>query len=497
MGRMSSPLIRISLGLVALTTSILLGLDLLGFVPHPADTELDGRVQQAQTLASHAASAIERSQLEIARSVLEMSVRSDEELLSAGLRAEDGHLLMATRDHRELWKPKDPDRSSSTHIQLPMYRGGRPWARLEVRYAQLDGGGPFMALWRQPVMRLTLLLGGAGFVAYLLYMRRMLRHLDPSSVIPARVQAAMDVMAEGVLVIAQDGQIVLANTAIAAVLEREPGSLMGTSVDALPWRALANGGDEAPAWVEAIRSSEAVIARPTLLETAAGQVRSLVVNAAPVLDGWGRAKGAIATFDDVTELEQSRTRLEQALGELEKSRDEIRLQNEELQIMARRDPLTGVANRRAFMSQFEGLFEEAAREGRKLSCVMADVDHFKSVNDSHGHAAGDEVIRRIAEGLVAEAPTPDLVCRYGGEEFCVGLPDLSLDEAAALADRVRRRVEAPGFTRVPVTLSFGVSAVGLGADDAAGLIDQADEALYVSKGAGRNRVTRFRSAAGR
>ena len=213
------------------------------------------------------------------------------------------------------------------------------------------------------------------------------------------------------------------------------------------------------------------------------------MNVSPVLDGWGKPKGAIATFDDMTELEQKKTALEEALGQLEKSQDEIRLQNEELQTLAKQDPLTGVANRRAFMDWFEVQVAQAKTRGLELSCVMVDIDHFKRVNDTHGHPAGDEVIRRVAELLSSAVRSFDAVCRYGGEEFCMGLPGASSEVAVVVAERLCEKTRAPGFTRVPITASFGVASIKSGAQSLAELLEQADRALYASKEAGRDRVT--------
>jgi diguanylate cyclase (GGDEF)-like protein len=243
-------------------------------------------------------------------------------------------------------------------------------------------------------------------------------------------------------------------------------------------------------WLEAMRSSHASAEASLILQKDADQ-RTFMVKSAPVFDGWGRAKGAIATFDDTTELERKKAELERALTELEKSRDEVRLQNDELQLLARRDPLTGVSNRRAFVELNEKLFEEARRSQRRGAAMMADIDKFKAINDTHGHATGDEVICRVAEALSSMAPSPDAVCRYGGEEFCLFLPDMDVEAAAELAERLRRRIEAPAFARIPVTVSFGVSSIRGGAKTLFELIEQADEALYVSKRTGRNRVTRW------
>jgi diguanylate cyclase (GGDEF)-like protein len=243
--------------------------------------------------------------------------------------------------------------------------------------------------------------------------------------------------------------------------------------------------------LEAIEKSRTTTGTPLRIESGSGEERVYMVNSSPVLDGWGRPKGAIVTFDDMTELERKKAELEETLVMLAKSEEEVRLQNEELQFLAKRDPLTGVANRRSFFEWFGYQFEVALTEGRSLCCLMADIDHFKRINDTQGHAAGDEVILRVAEALAAEVRSSDAVCRYGGEEFCIILPSAPIEAAAVVAERLRRKIESPGFARVPVTVSFGVSSTAFGAMRPGDLIDQADNAMYASKRAGRNCVTRW------
>jgi diguanylate cyclase (GGDEF)-like protein len=228
-----------------------------------------------------------------------------------------------------------------------------------------------------------------------------------------------------------------------------------------------------------------------LLTTPSGVTRSFVVNAAPVLDGHDKPVGAIVTFDDVSDLDRKTMELEQALVMLEKSRDEIRLQNEELQVLACRDPLTDVANRRFFMETHEERFAAARRNKRPLSCIMVDIDHFKRVNDNYGHQTGDRVILSVAGALKSAVRGADAVCRYGGEEFCIVLTGTELEGAVAVAERIRERVDSPGFAEVPVAVSLGVSSIEFGAKSLLALINQADEALYASKEGGRNRVTRW------
>jgi diguanylate cyclase (GGDEF)-like protein/PAS domain S-box-containing protein len=300
------------------------------------------------------------------------------------------------------------------------------------------------------------------------------------------------VMTEGVVVIDPRDDIVMANAAFASRFGLAPVDLMGRKASSFDWRD--REGDEVVGdlpWVASMREGTPFVGETLTLHRSARERIVLTVNGAPVLDGWGRPTGAIVTFDDVTELEERRTELQRALDELEKSRDEIRLQNEELQQLARKDPLTGAANRRSFMEEGEHLFRQARENHAELACLMIDIDHFKRVNDDHGHQTGDEVIRRVADGLMTQLGGRGLVCRYGGEEFCVLIADSKPEEAEALGERARRHIEAPGFASVPVTVSLGLASVRDAASDLTALIDQADRGLYASKENGRNRLTRF------
>jgi two-component system cell cycle response regulator len=163
----------------------------------------------------------------------------------------------------------------------------------------------------------------------------------------------------------------------------------------------------------------------------------------------------------------------------------------QLREQATRDALTGLWNRAAILDLLERELARGQREGRPVGVILADVDHFKGINDTFGHLAGDRVLRQVA-GRLGEALRPyDTVGRYGGEEFLVVLPGCDAAAATGLAERLRRCVAAEpvGWEGGPVavTLSLGVAAWD-GSVDTAGLLQAADEALYRAKGAGRNRV---------
>ena len=161
------------------------------------------------------------------------------------------------------------------------------------------------------------------------------------------------------------------------------------------------------------------------------------------------------------------------------------------------DHLTGLANRRTFLEAAALEMQRWTRLPRPLSVVMIDADHFKNVNDTHGHAAGDAVLRHLAAGLLANFRTMDVVARIGGEEFIALLPGTTLEAAEAVAQRVcsglaMQSVEVEG-TPIRYTVSIGVATMDAGVDGVDGLIKRADTAMYAAKANGRNRVERWTS----
>lgn len=188
-----------------------------------------------------------------------------------------------------------------------------------------------------------------------------------------------------------------------------------------------------------------------------------------------------------------RTRERQRITEMELKRQigENHALQEKLVEQANRDPLTGLYNRRYLEDSLSREMSRCLREKEPLSLVMIDLDHFKAVNDIHGHAAGDRILIKMANVLLSLCRASDIVCRIGGEEFLVVLPGTDLDAATTRAEEYRRTLESaplePGESNIPVTLSAGV-ACSYGETEPQDLIRQADQALYEAKETGRNRV---------
>lgn len=158
------------------------------------------------------------------------------------------------------------------------------------------------------------------------------------------------------------------------------------------------------------------------------------------------------------------------------------------------DPLTGVLNRRAFMERLEEEIDRSYRENRPLSLIMADIDHFKRINDTYGHQVGDLVLKRFTEQLSGVLRIYDFIGRYGGEEFTICLPHTDSHQSVSAAERMRNAVEQmtitlPDAQPIKITASFGVGTLCEGSDKTMdAMIRRADDALYRAKKGGRNRV---------
>lgn len=217
----------------------------------------------------------------------------------------------------------------------------------------------------------------------------------------------------------------------------------------------------------------------------------------------GRHEQALRHFEAAEWMERQRTisqlqsqsRLFVTRSEVERARRDAQRQRARAAEFAQhavRDPLTGIGNRRHLDQQFTGLVEEAERLQRPLAVALLDVDHFKQINDSHGHQMGDRVLVALAQLLAENVRSHDVLARMGGEEFVIVLPDMAHERAmevcARLAERIRSHSWPPGGP-ARVTVSIGVAGCSAGQPaDPVELLQRADEALYEAKRCGRDRV---------
>ncbi|MDH3451901.1 MAG: diguanylate cyclase, partial [Gammaproteobacteria bacterium] len=207
-------------------------------------------------------------------------------------------------------------------------------------------------------------------------------------------------------------------------------------------------------------------------------------------------RGALDDFlDHQRELREAHVTRSQTLSarmqQLETETNELRTRLEESHAEARVDTLTGVPNRLALEDQLFKEYERACRHGHALSYAVLDLDHFKRINDTHGHAAGDKVLQQVATLCSKNLRTNDFFARYGGEEFVMLLTDTDAAGAVSVANKLREVIGRVRFHRsgepVEVTLSIGVAQLRQG-DSLETLFERADKALYEAKRTGRDRV---------
>jgi diguanylate cyclase len=163
-----------------------------------------------------------------------------------------------------------------------------------------------------------------------------------------------------------------------------------------------------------------------------------------------------------------------------------------LEKLSTTDSLTGLMNHGAWKDRLAQEFEQCQKQDRQHSVALIDIDHFKTINDTYGHITGDNVLKQLSNALCAGLRQTDLPGRYGGDEFCVILPDTTLAQATDILERLRRTVHDHAHTALPdlkLSLSIGVAAYGPHLTDAGVWLHEADMALYDAKSAGRNRVT--------
>lgn len=301
-------------------------------------------------------------------------------------------------------------------------------------------------------------------------------------------QAAIDGAAEGFVITDTDGIIDYANPAATEIAGYTSAELLGQHTrifksghhDKAFYKDLWDTVSSGRIWRGEIRNRRKD-----------GSLYTELMAIAPVLGETGKVIRYAAIKHDISE----RKKMETALTEANRSLQERIAEIEELQTRLKeqviRDPLTGLHNRRFFDESLSGELARARREVYPVSLLMIDIDHFKQVNDTYGHPAGDEVLKALSNLLRASCREGDVACRYGGEEFVMLLPRARLEDAHERAEQWRAAFAALvvryGEFEIRETLSVGIAAFPRDAENGDTLLARADAALYAAKQTGRNR----------
>ncbi len=404
------------------------------------------------------------------------------DLKSLSIIRQDGMVLYASPDHNRHWTLQPHEPSNINQVRVPLDRGNKTIAELEIAFEPIAQSTiPSLIKWG-----VVLLVGFIlNFGSFSFFLSRSLSVLDPKSAVPKRVRNTLDTIVGGVVILDSLGKMLLVNDSFAKSVGRGTDDLLGESLSQLPWRRETD--DDWP-WEFALREHSQKTAVKVHLTVGLEKELSFVVNATPVLDGDERVSGALISFEDITVMESQRRDLLHALSELENSREQIRRQNEVLHELASRDGLTGALNRRALFERIETNWEDRNDGDRGVITIMMDVDHFKKLNDQHGHAAGDAVLKQLVKTVTKLIGNSATLARYGGEEFCVTMDRSTVEEGVAMAERIRAGIQEYLADPYKVTASIGVSSSIYGAPNLQALIEQSDRALYAAKHGGRNAV---------
>ena len=297
----------ISFGLCSVTASVLLAVAFFGLIPDRIGAVREGRTALAEVAAAASTALLTAGDLRGLEATLNLMVERNSELQSAAVRRDDGVIVIAVGEHEGQWHPESSEYSTEHQLKVPIWGGERRWGQVELRFNPLTNDG-FIGFIEHPWTKLIATVFAGAFFAFYFYLGRVLRELNPSQAVPGRVRAALDTLAEGLLVIDRRQHLVLANTAFAAAAGEDPDALLGRHVKDLPW----TGPDgqrldrHAYPWEQALRDGNS--RNNVIINFCApgGKPRTFIVNCAPVLGAGSKPGGVLISLDDVTQWRKTR-----------------------------------------------------------------------------------------------------------------------------------------------------------------------------------------------
>jgi sensor histidine kinase regulating citrate/malate metabolism len=310
---------------------MLAGDSLVDLVPNHDRQVFEYRRDLAESLAVQYSALAGRAHIETIKLSMELLAQRNQEILSLALLLKSGEVVAQVGDHAQGWVQPPGDGSSLQFLQVPIFSGDQPWGVLQVAFRQIEV--PVVERFlTDPWVRFLAFVTVMGFIGYLLFMKRTLRQLDPSGIVPTRVKAALDALTQGVVMIDTRDLIVLTNDAFSQAVGKSVQALIGTDLGSLSWQSVASPEVlSVHPWTKAIMDRQPQDNTPLLLNQVKGEARKFIVNAVPIMDDGSTVRGALVSFHDVTELDRANSQLKEANGELEASRVQILQKNQELE----------------------------------------------------------------------------------------------------------------------------------------------------------------------
>jgi len=317
-------------------------------------------------------------------------------------------------------------------------------------------------------------------VSTILYAYAIFRH-QFMDLVPVARGHLIESMSDGVLVLDEHGRIVDINPAMRNILENEPASYLGQNAAVI-----------LKLWEQNVDQLLNGVETRTELKIARKKSSYLDLRIISLYDDNHRINGRLMVFRDITDRKEVEKDLRRAMDRLQTQLIEIGVLQSQLREQAIRDALTNLFNRRYLEETLERELARATRESYPLCVIMMDLDYFKDINDTYGHEAGDVVLKTLAETVMRKSRQGDFVCRYGGEEFVLVMPNIGIEKTSERAEDLHATINALnipyGRFNLTTTISMGIAWYPAHGTTKEALMRAADIAMYVAKNTGRNRV---------